>query len=148
MTYDNYELIPDDLGSNVLELTCTYLTSRETAATVASYDYQPFGDWMSKVTCPEDYFMVSFRMRMEQDMYSSDDIATVDFNFKCRGPGLSGTAYTDLAGVGLDMGTWGSWSDECPPGSAICAVQTFVEDCSTESDCTTINDAKFVCCDF
>ena len=88
---------------------------------------------------------------MRVDDYSGpllDDVAVSDFEFRCRGPGLDGGIYIDIVGVGLNRGDWGQWSSECPLGSAICAIQILMEDCSSASDCAAINDAKFVCCDF
>ena len=118
------------------------------AATVTSADYQAFGDWTPVVTCPPDYFMVQFRLRTQPGLgWEPDDIAVTDFNFVCRGPGLHGTSYTVLAGVGLDAGYWSGRSTECPLGSAICSVQVLMEDCADQSDCTTINTARFACCD-
>ena len=148
MNYDNAGLTPDDYGSCALELICTYLNSAESAGTVMSSSNKILADWLPKITCPLDYFLVAFKLRTQSYLQSSDDIAVADFTFRCHGPGLTGTYYTDLVGFGLNMGTWGSWSAECPPGSAICSLQTRVENCSTTGDCTAIDDAKFVCCDF
>ena len=145
----------DHYGSCVLELTCTNLISAEAIKTVTSNKYQPFGDWMAKVTCPVGHFLVAFRMRVEAYLGAEvweEDVGVTDFVFRCRGPGLSPppgtTIYTDIVGVGLDMGTWMSWSAECPLGSAICAVHVLMEDCSRTDDCAAINDVRCVCCDF
>ena len=143
----------DDYGSCVLELTCTNLNSADIVNTVTSSNDQAFGEWKPKVTCPTNHFLVAFRMRVDGDLgYYLDDVAVTDFEFRCRGPGLGpelGDAiYTDIVGVELEMGSWGLWSTECPLGSAICSIQVKVEDCSGAFDCTVINDAKFVCCDF
>ena len=146
--YDNLGLTPDDYGSCALQLICTDLNLTGKTATVTSSVNEVLADWMSEVTCPVNYFLVAFKMKSESPIGSSDDIAVGDFNFRCRGPGLDGTSYTDLAGAGLDRGSWGAWSDECPPGSAICAIQTSVEDMTNEDDCTAINDAEFICCDY
>ena len=142
----------DYYGSCVLELTCTDLITTEAVKTVTSYDYQPLGDWMPKVTCPAGHFLVAFRMRVLPYVdHGADDVAVTDFEFRCRGPGLNpigGTIYTDIVGVGLEIGSWGPWSDECPLGSAICSVKVLMESCYDASDCAAINDAKFVCCDY
>ena len=64
---------------------------------------------------------------------------------KCRGPGLTGSLYTELTGQGGDLGDWGSYSSECPSGTAICAVSANY-DMRNSGDSVGLSDVKFKCC--
>ena len=151
LDFDGKGIAFDDFGTSTVELTCTYPADGTVAGIVTS-SQQLKGDWMPAVTCPADYFLVGFVMRVLSNQggnwFTGDDVAVADIHFRCRGPGLAGTSFVDISGDGMNKGNWGSWSNACNPGEAICAIQTKMENCAGEPDCTTLNDAKFTCCEF
>ena len=149
--FDGSAIDVDDHGTSAVELACTYPADGTVAGTVTS-SQDLVGDWLAAVRCPSDYFLVGFRIRVLSSQggsrYTGDDLSVTDIHFRCRGPGLTGNIHVGISGDGMNRGNWGDWSNTCDPGEAICAIQVKMEDCSTQIDCSTINDAKFTCCDF
>ena len=138
----------DDYGLCAIELTCVYIESLTTSGIMTS-SYEELGDWQSVTSCPANYYMVAFSMRVHPKQSSglADDTASNSVKFRCRGPGLSGVMYREVEGAGGSQGSWGSWSSECPSGSAICSIKTRLSPCCSADD-TSINDSTFDCCNY
>ena len=69
--------------------------------------------------------MVQFQLYNEPSGADNDISATNKMAIKCRGPGLSGTDIysVEMPGLSDDNAQWGSWSQQCPSGQAINALQ-------------------------
>lgn len=52
----------------------------------------------------------------------------------------------DVPQLGADS-HYGQWSERCPQGSAICGLQTRIDDYNTNNDNTGLNDMKLICCE-
>ena len=76
-----------------------------------------------------------------------DDTSVNKMEMKCRGPGLYGSTRQTYLAYGQDWGTWGSYSSECPYGSAICAIQASFEPTGS-GDESALNDLDFYCCHY
>lgn len=46
----------------------------------------------------------------------------------------------------MGFGGWGSWSDQCGTGEAVCGVTTRVEGDQGGGDDTALNDLTLTCC--
>ena len=147
-TFDGVWLVDDDYGLYGIEMTCVYRDSLTTSGQMTS-SYEELGDWQSVTSCPANYYMVAFNMKVhpKQSSRFRDDTASNSVKFRCRGPGLSGATYQEVEGAGGSEGSWGSWSSECPSGSAICSIKTRFDSCCSGDD-TLINDSTFDCCNY
>ena len=88
-------------------------------------------------------------MKADPSVGSVDDTATTGLCVTCRGPGLSGTNEEQLVeeGIHFSNSAWGSRSVVCPPGMAVCSIQTKIEsDQGFEGDNVALTDVKFFCC--
>ena len=70
-------------------------------------------------------------------------VAANSYRFQCRHL-KTGRTYE----ASSHDGYWGNWSGTqyCPSGTAICGLQTQVENNQGSDDDTALNDAKFYCC--
>ena len=71
----------------------------------------------------------------------------------CRGPGMFGTFTENIEQITLGSSELSSWSSTCPPGTAVCALKTKVEDdqgavWSGGDDDGAVTDAKLYCCNY
>lgn len=75
-----------------------------------------------------------------------DDSAANGIKFKCRRKDDSGRTKT-IGHAGF-WGSFGSWSEECQKGTAICGLRTKVEPPQGGfwNDDSALNDVQFVCC--
>ena len=81
------------------------------------------------------------------DEIFGDDTAVNFANFKCRGRHV-GYGGDEIA-VPPEHGNWGkygSWSQDCPPGSAVCGMATSIEPDQGSGDNTALDDLKLFCC--
>ena len=64
-------------------------------------------------------------MYSEPSQGDGDDSATNGLEIGCRGPGLTGMdiIQTEVQGTSESGATWGSWSEVCPSGQAVNAIQ-------------------------
>ena len=99
----------------------------------------------------DDYWVVGFRMLSEPSQGSDDDSTTNNIQLVCRGPGLNGdnTEHITANGDNQDGSVWGSYSERCPLGRAVSALQTKYEtDQGLAGDDTAIGDVRMYCGDF
>ncbi|KAK3555428.1 hypothetical protein QTP86_016123 [Hemibagrus guttatus] len=97
-----------------------------------------WGSWTQKLFCPTGV-LKSFQLQVQSYQgWALDDSAANNIRFKC-------TNGQVLQGAGMNCWTWGSWSSLCG-GTGICGIQTKVESSQGISDDTSLNDARFYCC--
>lgn len=80
---------------------------------------------------------------------AADDSSANWIRFKCRDFDTDDIHQLDVSPGKFHWGTYGSWSGSCPLHSAICGIQTRVEEArsSVLYGNTALNDVKFFCCD-
>ena len=135
----------DDLGLTGYKVRCYYPHDGLYSNTQKS-QIEP-GDWMPAQSCPVDYYMVAFSIRVQPPQGDDDDTAVNNIKFICRGPGLNGTSKVTVTGNGLDLGDWGEWGDECDVGTAVCGKKLAMDKYDGGDDETAVNDIKFMCCE-
>ena len=103
-----------------------------------------------KYLLTDDFWVVGFRMFSEPSQGSGDDSATNNIQLVCRGPGLNGdvTEYVTGDGDYYSGAVWGSYSEICPPGQAVSAIQTKYESDQGSGDDTAIGDVRMYCGEF
>ena len=80
------------------------------------------------------------------------DTAVGGMEVVCRGPGMFGTLTENIQQkITWSSSELSSWSSTCPPGTAVCALKTKVEDdqgagWSGGDDDRAVTDAKLYCC--
>lgn len=75
-----------------------------------------------------------------------DDTAANWIKFKCRNFNKEvDYDLTHAPGHGK-FGTFAGWSESCPLNSAICGIQSKIENAQGGGDDTALNDVKFFCC--
>jgi len=140
--------LDDDTAVNGIAIKCFSASSLTEVATKKS-GTQMWGDWWGVKYCPNDYYIVDFQMKAENDQgIVGDDTGTNGLKVKCRGPGLYGTDYMEVLEDGLTFSNsyWGSWSGECEAGKAVCAIQTKIESNQGVRDDNALGDVKLYCC--
>ena len=76
-----------------------------------------------------------------------DDTAANYVNFHCRSfKGGNEMELRQFPGTGF-WGDFEGWSTSCTSGSAICGLETKIEERQGSGDDTTLNDVMFLCCD-
>ena len=77
--------------------------------------------------------------------FVSDQTAANYITFRCRD--LEGTSQEyeipTPPGQGY-TGTWGPWTNSCPPNQAVCGIKTRIKD--DKPDCYGLVDVKLHCC--
>ena len=148
-TDDNDGFMVEDSGVNVVQLFCSWPENwADDVASITSSISNHAGTWESSYYCPTDYFIVSFRALIVQDRGLQDDLGVVNIEFQCRGSGLYGTSYVQQSGIGVTESgnTWGDWPSSCPQGSAVCSIQTRVEEPGL-GDQKGVTDLNLRCCE-
>ena len=92
-------------------------------------------------------------MYSEPSQGGGDDSTTNALEIVCRGPGLyaalNSTQTLFVAGSDENSGCeWGSYSDVCPQGEAVGAIQTRVELDQGTGDDTAVGDIRLYCSGF
>ena len=94
-------------------------------------------------------------MYYEPDQGTDDDTGINGMEVRCRGPGMFGTlTETVEEKSGFEESKWSHWSSTCPPGTAVCALMTKVEDDQGSewgllfSDDAALTDGTLYCCDY
>ncbi|KAH3782871.1 vitelline membrane outer layer protein 1-like [Dreissena polymorpha] len=109
-----------------------------------------WGTWFPWTRCRRDVknyleVMVQFNFRAEQDQGGGDDTAGNDIQFRCNFFETRTTGEILIAQGGMPWGNW-EWSNQCPPNSAICGIQTKIESSQGGGDDTSLADIKMFCC--
>ena len=88
-------------------------------------------------------------MLSEPSQGIGDDSATNNIQLVCRGPGLNGDVIEYVTGDGASYrgAAWGSYSERCPRGQAVSAMQTKYEVFVGQAlaDDTAIGDVRMFC---
>ncbi|XP_060564219.1 vitelline membrane outer layer protein 1-like [Ruditapes philippinarum] len=139
----------DDTSLNGIMLVCSSLEGGLFGGTITS-TVGRFGDWGEVIICPKYMFLKEFALQVEEYRHNGDDTAANYIKFRCgrMDSGDSGSCNYEIA-LTPGYGFWGvisGWSRACPPNSAICGIQTKVEDYQRNGDDTSLNDVKFMCC--
>ncbi|XP_053407702.1 vitelline membrane outer layer protein 1-like [Mercenaria mercenaria] len=139
----------DDTALNAIKLFCEY-PGGSGAGEITSTEGR-WGVWQGRTKCERKGFLTSFILQVESYQgYYVDDTSANFAKFKCRD--LRGYyKEKELAlSLGSGYGQWGefgSWSNSCRKGQAICGIQTKVEASrGVHRDDTALNDVKFFCC--
>ncbi|KAK3606745.1 hypothetical protein CHS0354_036542 [Potamilus streckersoni] len=139
----------DDTALNAIKLRCVYKNGAFAGEVTSGQG--PWGVWRAMDLCPSfdghRTFLTAFALKVESDQGGGDDTGANAVKFSCL---LTGSLEYILAprdGEG-PSGTYGSWSDSCPIGYAICGLKTKVEGSQGNDDDTALNDVKFYCCKF
>ncbi|KAH3782874.1 hypothetical protein DPMN_160796 [Dreissena polymorpha] len=74
-----------------------------------------------------------------------DDTAGNDIQFRCNFFETRTTGEILIAQGGMPWGDW-EWSNQRPPNSAICGIQTKIESSQGGGDDTSLADIKMFCC--
>ena len=75
-----------------------------------------------------------------------DDTAANWIRFKCRDFGSEKDYDLDHAPGHGQWGSYAGWSESCPLNSAICGIQSRIENAQGGGDDTALNDVIFFCC--
>ena len=141
----------DDTSVNAIKLYCKNPDTNDASTNAPTSSIGEWGEWEGLVDCSSvNYWIVGFQMFAEPDTDATDESGTNNLRVKCRGPGLSGTNEESVMGVGYDHdGQWGSWSSDCPSGTAVCGIVTKVEpEQPSFTDDTALTDLKLYCCKY
>ena len=106
--------------------------------------YNPPGYYCTdKVTCPNDGFLTSFMLKVQDYQgIDRDDTTANDLQFRCSNTGMFTALKTNNGGP---WGTWGCWSDVCSE-TGICGIETRVDLLESSGDETALNDVRMYCC--
>jgi len=137
----------DDTSVNGVEINCFNVDTKQEVAERAS-GVGNWGSWQADRDCDPGHYVVAFQLLVEPSQGSGDDTGVNGIRVKCRGPGLIGMSYETIEEKGTYWSTsrWGSWSQECPLGTAVCAIQTKLESSQGWGDDASIADVKMFCC--
>jgi hypothetical protein len=119
----------DDTAVNVIRLLCLQAWSPFSEVAAITSNTMTWGNMEEKLFCPRDFWIVQFRLVYEPNQGgASDDTGVNGLAVTCRGPGIGGssTAYLEQRGW-WEASVWSTWSPQCPPGTAVCALITRVE---------------------
>jgi hypothetical protein len=141
----------DDTALNTIQLLCRPETSSATPETTIIKSKEGFwGDWSSWAKCSPQQLLVSYELKVEGNQGSGDDTAANSIKMGCRSiSSSSGTPTSVLEPKPTSAsGAWGTYVGyrEAPVGTAICGIQTKVEDKQGSKDDTALNDVKFFHC--
>ena len=75
-----------------------------------------------------------------------DDTAANNMKIRCRGFDDESLLYENIEPNRNEWGTYGIWSDNCGPNSAVCGIQTKIEQPQGNGDDTALNDLALYCC--
>lgn len=126
----------DDTALNGIRLTCGLNGIPVSEITSGQGGW---GSWRGGKACPSAEYLTGARMMIEEKQGAGDDTAADNIAFRCSG-GSEQVIHHDA-----EFGTWSNLQ-MCPADTAICGIQTRVEDSQGAGDDTALNDAKFVCC--
>jgi len=157
----------DNTASNGVKLLCmaeSDFDNDDTGSVTSAIGH--FGDWNDVLSCPLDsklqmgvitgisiYYQTNY-----QDSGDHDQVSVTGMSFTCRGHGwqflpaegsFKGLVDTKCAWWVPPRPYMGcSWTKqlECPPGYAVCGIQTRVEKPQGKGDDTALNDVKLRCC--
>ncbi|XP_060604351.1 vitelline membrane outer layer protein 1-like [Ruditapes philippinarum] len=144
----------DDTALNGIKLICEPNDVNNNMQNTVNSTVGPWGRWFGEAHCERQgnrkRFLTSFNLQVEPRQQILDDSSVNYVKFKCRD--LHGTlpsyelAKARLPGYGI-WGEYGSWSDECSFGTAICGIRTRVsEPQGMFGDDTALDDVMFFCC--
>ncbi|KAG7166408.1 Vitelline membrane outer layer protein 1-like 8 [Homarus americanus] len=74
-----------------------------------------------------------------------DDVAVQDIQMECNYGDEIIDGTKTYHNFGIPNGNWGTWA-RCPNGSAICGIETRLEDPNLVTDDTAVDDLSMFCC--
>ncbi|KAL3881708.1 hypothetical protein ACJMK2_028109 [Sinanodonta woodiana] len=141
----------DDTSLNAILLQCESVNGSLFGGQVRSGEGS-YGDWTGWSGCNKQAgthdFLTSFSLQVEPKQGDiHDDTAANYVKFMCRDFKSDIHQYELVYPPGHgNWGEYGGWSESCPVNSAICGIQTRVEEPQCDKDDTSLNDVKFFCC--
>lgn len=137
----------DDTAVNGIKLYCRDRCGIDVATITSTV--QQWGTWGDKSAClpsieqaTDGMWLQSTSKIRESDQGSGDDTAVDSVKFKCS------DGQQEIKGSnGIE--DWGEWEEyvSCPPGQAICGIQTHVEPAQDDGeDDTALNGVIYKCC--
>ncbi|KAF2355061.1 Vitelline membrane outer layer protein I (VOMI) [Trinorchestia longiramus] len=133
----------DETAINAVKLYCSTEDKVDTGYVISASG--PDGDWYGMRVCTTP-FVTGFRGKvLEYQGLFTDDVAVQDFEAECNFgievlPGISNNKDEKF-----NEGEWSVWS-QCPPGNAVCGLQTRVEAPQIADDDTAVTDVNLFCC--
>ena len=138
----------DDAGLTNVQLYCKNSELSTNGFIESSVlDYNTNSYWRAGTFCSKNYYLVAFQLRVDpRKWFKSDHTAITNINFVCRGPGLNGLQTYNILGNGMmHLGKWGTFSEHCKIGTAICGMQTKAQTVPVY-DKWGMTDLKLLCC--
>ncbi|XP_045186349.2 vitelline membrane outer layer protein 1-like [Mercenaria mercenaria] len=142
----------DDTALNAIALHCKGLDDVRSGGAITSTQGN-WGNWLRSVSCHDingrtPSFLTAYALQVEQSIGKGDDTAANYVKFACRDFAATIRPYELTAPPGQgSFGNMGSWSENCPANSAICGLQTKVEEVQNGGDDTALNNVEFHCCE-
>nr|XP_053652065.1 vitelline membrane outer layer protein 1 homolog [Cherax quadricarinatus] len=140
--FEPYSILnTDETAVNAVKLYCSTLELHPTGYILSSEGEK--GEWQGMRVC-ENGFLTGMRAKVLAPRgVALDDVAVQDVMMECD--------YGDTVIIGVDSharipdGDWSTWA-RCPNGSAICGLETRLEDPNLVVDDTGITDISMYCC--
>ncbi|XP_018020559.1 vitelline membrane outer layer protein 1 homolog [Hyalella azteca] len=138
----------DETAINAVKLYCS--TEQHFDVGYVESAAGPDGLWYGMKVC-HGTFITGFRAKvLEYQGVFTDDVAVQDFQAECNYgeeilSGISLLDEEDATPVEFNDGEWSVWA-QCPPGNAVCGLQTRVEAPQLADDDTAVTDINLFCC--
>lgn len=129
----------DDTALNGVELICL---DGYNADRLKPYAGQ-WGEFRGAKYC-HNGIATGFELRSEPDQRGGDDVAAVDMAIICTN--FDGNTEWKVGGDVLSYGHW-TGAQNCPPRTAVCGINTQVEEPQGGGDDTSLNNVNVACCE-
>ena len=92
-------------------------------------------------------FLKAFQLRVEPEQpFNTFNTAAANIRFRCNFMNTDLGSHEVLGNGNEEPGSFGEWSDACPPQEGICGLSIKFENPNYIDD-TAMNDVEFYCCD-